>query len=272
VNPDEVVAIGAAIQAGVLKGEVRDVLLLDVTPLTLGIETLGGVMTALIPRNTTIPTSKSEVFSTAADNQPSVEIHVLQGERPMAVENKTIGRFMLDGVLPAPRGMPQIEVAFDIDANGILNVSAKDKGTGKQQRITITASSGLSRGDVERMVREAELHAGEDRQKREEIETRNMADSVAYTAEKTLRDLGDKVTSDLKTEVEGKVAQVRSALQSSDISQIKRAVEELQSSLQKIGAAVYGQAGAGAGSGAAGPGQTGGKSYDDTVEGEFREI
>jgi len=273
VNPDEVVAIGAAIQAGVLKGEVKDVLLLDVTPLTLGIETLGGVMTSLIPRNTTIPTSKSELFSTAADNQPSVDVHVLQGERPMAAENKTIGRFMLDGILPAPRGIPQIEVAFDIDANGILNVSAKDKGTGKEQKITITASSGLSKEDVDRMVKEAELHAEEDRQKREEIETRNMADNMAYTAEKTLRDLGDKVTDDLKSEVEGKVAQVRSALQGSDISQIKRSVEELQSSLQKIGSAVYGQeAGPGEGGQTTDSWQQGGESTDDTVEGEFREV
>jgi len=267
VNPDEVVAVGAAIQAGVLKGEVKDVLLLDVTPLTLGIETLGGVMTPLIPRNTTIPTSKSEVFTTAADNQPSVEVHVLQGERPMAAENKTIGRFMLDGILPAPRGVPQIEVTFDIDANGILNVSARDKGTGKEQKITITASSGLSKEDVDRMVKEAELHAEEDRRKREEIETKNMADTIAYNAEKTLRDLNGKVPSDLKMDVEGKIAQVRSALQNSDISQIKRAVDELQSSLQKVGAAVYGQAGA-----ASSSGQTGGESPGDTVEGEFREV
>jgi len=278
VNPDEVVAIGAAIQAGVLKGEVKDVLLLDVTPLTLGIETLGGVMTPLIPRNTTIPTSKSEIFSTAADNQPSVEVHVLQGERPMAAENKTIGRFVLDGILPAPRGVPQIEVAFDIDANGILNVSAKDKGTGKEQKITITASSGLSKEDVDRMVKEAELHAEEDRRKREELEAKNTADNFAYSAEKMLREQGDKVPADLKTEVESKIAQVRSALQSSDVSQIKRASDELQASLQKIGTAVYGQAGAGTGAGAGAgsdashSGQTGGESPGDAVEGEFREV
>ena len=278
VNPDEVVAIGAAIQAGVLKGEVKDVLLLDVTPLTLGIETLGGVMTPLIPRNTTIPTSKSEIFSTAADNQPSVEVHVLQGERPMAAENKTIGRFVLDGILPAPRGVPQIEVAFDIDANGILNVSAKDKGTGKEQKITITASSGLSKEDVDRMVKEAELHAEEDHRKREELETKNTADNFAYSAEKMLREQGDKVPADLKTEVESKIAQVRSALQSSDVSQIKRASDELQASLQKIGTAVYGQAGAGTGAGAGAgsdashSGQTGGESPGDAVEGEFREV
>jgi len=272
VNPDEVVAIGAAIQAGVLKGEVKDVLLLDVTPLTLGIETLGGVMTPLIPRNTTIPTSKSEIFSTAADNQPGVDVHVLQGERPMAAENKTIGRFVLDGILPAPRGVPQIEVTFDIDANGILNVSAKDKGSGKEQKITITASSGLSKEDVDRMMKEAELHAAEDRRKREEIGTKNMADNLAYSAEKMLREQGDKVQADLKTEVEGKIAQVRAALQGSDVTQVKRATDELQALLQKVGATVYSQAGAGAKSGASNPGQTGGESPGDTIEGEFREV
>jgi molecular chaperone DnaK len=271
VNPDEVVAVGAAIQAGVLRGEVRDVLLLDVTPLTLGIETLGGVMTPLITRNTTVPTSKSEVFTTAADSQPSVEIHVLQGERPMARENKTIGRFMLDGILPAPRGMPQIEVTFDIDANGILNVSARDKGTGREQKITITASSGLSKEEVEKMVREAELHADEDRSKKEEAETRNMADNMAYNAEKTMREQGDKIPADLRSEVEGKIAGVRSALQGSDTQQVRRALEELQASLQKVGAAVYGQAGAGAGRppGDVPPGEP---PPDGTVEGEFREV
>ena len=271
VNPDEVVAVGAAIQAGVLRGEVRDVLLLDVTPLTLGIETLGGVMTPLITRNTTVPTSKSEVFTTAADSQPSVEIHVLQGERPMARENKTIGRFMLDGILPAPRGMPQIEVTFDIDANGILNVSARDKGTGREQKITITASSGLSKEEVEKMVREAELHADEDRSKKEEAETRNMADNMAYNAEKTMREQGDKIPADLRSEVEGKIAGVRSALQGSDTQQVRRALDELQASLQKVGAAVYGQAGAGAGRppGDVPPGEP---PPDGTVEGEFREV
>jgi len=266
VNPDEVVAIGAAIQAGVLKGEVKDVLLLDVTPLTLGIETLGGVMTPLIQRNATIPTSKSELFSTAADNQPSVEVHVLQGERPMAAENKSIGRFMLDGILAAPRGMPQIEVSFDIDANGILNVSARDKGTGREQKVTITASSGLSKGEVERMVREAEAHAEEDRTKREEVDARNMADSLAYTAEKTLREQGDKLTADIRSEVESKIAQLRSALQSSDVYHVRRAAEELEASLQKVGAAVYGQADAST------VGQAGGQSPEGAVEGEFREL
>ena len=241
VNPEEVVAIGAAIQAGVLKGEVKDVLLLDVTPLTLGIETLGGVATPLIPRNTTIPTSKSQVFSTAADNQPSVEIHVLQGERPMATDNRTLGRFMLDGILPAPRGMPQIEVTFDIDANGILSVKARDKGTGREQKITITASSGLNKEEVERMQREAETHAAEDAKRREEVEARNTADTLAYTAEKTLRDNKDKIPAELNQEVEGKISAVRSALQGSDISAIRQATQALSDAMQKIGAAVYQQ-------------------------------
>jgi len=241
VNPDEVVAIGAAIQAGVLTGEVKDVLLLDVTPLTLGIETLGAVATPLIPRNTTIPTAKSQIFSTAADNQPSVEIHVLQGERPMAADNRTLGRFMLDGILPAPRGMPQVEVSFDIDANGILSVKAHDKGTGKEQKITITASSGLNKEEVERMQREAETHATEDTKRKEEIETRNTADTLAYTAEKTLREQKDKIPSDLNQEVEGKIATVRSALQGTDIDAVRRATQELNESLQKVGAAIYQQ-------------------------------
>ncbi|HZU75152.1 MAG TPA: Hsp70 family protein, partial [Dehalococcoidia bacterium] len=275
VNPDEVVAIGAAIQAGVLRGEVKDVLLLDVTPLTLGIETLGGVMTPLIPRNTTIPTSKSQVFSTAADGQSSVEINVLQGERTMAADNKSLGRFILDGILPAPRGVPQIEVTFDIDANGIVNVSAHDKGTGKQQRITITASSGLSKEEVERLQREAELHAEEDRKRREEIELRNQADSLAHQAEKIMRDNGDKIPSELKSEIDGKVAAVRSALQGTDADAVRRSFEELSESLQKVGAAVYG-AGAGAGTGdgfgANGQAQEERPAEEGTVEGEFREV
>ncbi len=269
VNPDEVVAIGAAIQGGVLKGEVKDVLLLDVTPLTLGIETLGGVATPLIPRNTTIPTAKSQIFSTAADNQPSVEIHVLQGERPMAADNRTLGRFMLDGILPAPRGVPQIEVAFDIDANGILNVKAHDKGTGREQKITITASSGLSKEEVENMQREAEVHAAEDAKHREELEARNIADTLAYTAEKTLRDQKDKIPSDLNQEVESKVAAVRSALQGTDIDAIRRATQELSDTMQKIGSTVYQQQPPPP-SGEPPQGKEGGE--EGTVDGEFREV
>lgn len=274
VNPDEVVAVGAAIQAGVLKGEIKDVLLLDVTPLTLGIETLGGVMTALIPRNTTIPAQKSQLFTTAADGQPSVDVHVLQGERPMAAENKTIGRLMLDGILPAPRGAPQIEVTFDIDANGILNVSAHDKGTGKEQKITITASSGLLKEEVERMVQEAELHAEEDRRRHEEVETRNHADNMAYTTEKTLREVGERLPPELRSEAIGKVAALRSAIQSADIHQVKRSMEELEAVLQRVGQEVYSHAGAGA---QHDDGEYQGDGYqgtDDTgaVEGEFREL
>ena len=268
VNPDEVVAVGAAIQGGVLQGEVRDILLLDVTPLSLGIETLGGVATTLIERNTTIPTAKSETFTTAADSQPSVDVHVVQGERGMASENKSIGRFILDGILPAPRGMPQIEVTFDIDANGILNVSARDKGTGKEQRITITASSGISQQEIERMVRDAETHADEDRRRREETQTRNNAENMAYSAEKMLQDNADAVPADLKTEVETKIAAVRSALSSGTITDITAASDALQSALQRVGQAVYGQQQQG------GPGSTspGDVNDDGSVEGEYREV
>jgi len=267
VNPDEVVAVGAAIQAGVLRGEVKDVLLLDVTPLTLGIETLGGVATPLITRNTTIPTAKSQIFSTAADNQPSVEIHVLQGERPMAADNRTLGRFMLDGILPAPRGLPQIEVTFDIDANGILSVRAQDKGTGREQKITITASSGLSKEEVAKMQREAEMHAAEDTKRREEVETRNAADTLAYTAEKTLRDHKDKIPADLNKEVEDKIQAVRSALQGTDINAIRRAVQELNDVMQKIGSAIYQQQPPPGGETPPGKG-----GEEGTVEGEFKEV
>ena len=269
VNPDEVVAVGAAIQAGVLKGDVQDVLLLDVTPLTLGIETLGGVATPLIQRNTTIPTSKSQVFSTAADSQPSVEIHVVQGERAMASDDKSLGRFLLDGILPAQRGVPQIEVAFDTDANGILNVSATDKGTGREQKITITAGSGLSKEEVEKLQQEAELHATEDRERREQIEARNAADSMAYTAEKTLRDNADKIEAGLKAEVETKVAAVRTALQGTDLDAINAAVAELNATMQKIGEAVYGQGGP---DGAEAPEAAPEEAPESTVEGEFREV
>jgi len=277
VNPDEVVAVGAAIQAGVLKGEVKEVLLLDVTPLTLGIETLGGVATPLIQRNTTIPTSKSQIFSTAADNQPSVEIHVLQGERPMAADNRTLGRFILDGILPAPRGVPQIEVTFDIDANGILNVKAVDKGTGREQKITITASSGLSNEEINKMQKDAETHAAEDSKRREEVEARNMADTLAYTAEKTLRDHKDKIPAELNQEVEGKVSAVRSALQGSDIEAIKKASQELNEVMQKVGSAVYQQQQPPPPPGGEAPpeGEGGGEGGDEgegTVEGEFREV
>jgi molecular chaperone DnaK len=271
VNPDEVVAIGAAIQAGVLKGEVKDVLLLDVTPLTLGIETLGGVATPIIPRNTTIPTAKSQVFSTAADNQPSVEIVVLQGERAMATDNKPLGRFILDGILPAPKGMPQIEVTFDIDANGIVNVSAKDKGTGREQKITIQASSGLSKEEIDKMQHDAELHADEDRKKRESIELKNIADSTAYQAEKTVRDNADKIDEALKTEVEGKVADVRSAIESDDGDRIRASLDALQQSMQRIGEAVYG-AQANAAGATPGADEPSGPADEGTVEGEFREV
>jgi molecular chaperone DnaK len=269
VNPDEVVAVGAAIQAGVLKGEVKEVLLLDVTPLTLGIETLGAVMTPLIPRNTTIPTSKSQIFSTATDSQPSVEIHVLQGERQMANDNRTLGRFMLDGILPAPRGMPQVEVTFDIDANGILSVKAHDKGTGKEQKITITSSSGLNKDEIEKMRKEGELHAAEDAKRKEEVETRNTADNMAYMAEKTLRENKDKISEQLNKEVEGKVTALREVLKGSDIEAVKRASQELNDVMQKVGTEVYKQQQPPPPPGDQ-PGEN--KKDDGTVDGEFHEV
>jgi molecular chaperone DnaK len=244
VNPDEAVALGAGIQAGVLGGEVKDLLLLDVTPLSLGIETMGSINTKLIEKNTTIPTSKTQIFSTAADNQTSVDIHVLQGERDMASDNRTLGRFMLDGIPPSPRGIPQIEVSFDIDANGILNVKAKDKATGKEQKITITSSSGLSKEEIEKMTKDAELHADEDKKKKEKIETKNHADTLIYTAEKTLKDAGDKVSPEIKRDVEDKIIALKGTLGSDDIEPMKKATDELNSSLQKVGEAMYKQSGA----------------------------
>lgn len=243
VNPDEVVAVGAAIQGGVLGGEVKDVLLLDVTPLTLGIETLGGVSTPLIEKNTTIPASKSQVFSTAADNQTQVEINVLQGERPMAADNKSLGRFVLDGIPPAPRGVPQVEVEFDIDANGILNVKATDKATGKAQSIKITGSTGLTKEEVEKMTKEAEAHAAEDQEKKAKIEARNQADSLIFTAEKSLKDAGDKVPAELKTEIEGKISDLKGILDSGSKEDIEVKTKELSESLQKVGANMYQQQG-----------------------------
>ncbi len=239
INPDEVVAIGAAIQGAVLTGEVKDVVLLDVTPLSLGVETLGGVSTVLIARNTTIPTAKTETFSTAADNQTSVEVHVLQGERPMAADNKSLGRFILDGVPPAPRGVPQVEVTFDIDASGILNVHAKDKTSGKEQKITITGSTGLSKEEAANMAAEAEKHAEEDAKKKDLIEARNIADSLVYTAEKSLKDAGDKVKEDIKKEVEEKITAARDAIGKDSADDIKKAADELGAALQKIGSAMY---------------------------------
>lgn len=269
VNPDEVVGLGAAIQAGVLGGEVRDVLLLDVTPLTLSIETLGRVATALIERNTTIPTRKSQTFSTAADGQTQVDIHVVQGERPMAPDNKTLGRFSLDGIPPAPRGIPQIEVAFDIDADGILNVSAEDKATGREQHITITASSGLADEEVEQMVRDAERFAAEDRKRKEEAEARNTADSAIYVGEKTLREQGEKVPANVRSDVESKVSALRTALQGKDVDEIRRRTQELGMAVQQIGASMYEQAGPT-------PPPPGEEEKPpeggETVEGEFREV
>ncbi|MQF70118.1 hypothetical protein FIM12_07295 [SAR202 cluster bacterium AD-804-J14_MRT_500m] len=273
VNPDEAVALGAALQAGILQGDVQDLLLLDVTPLTLGIETLGSVATPLISRNTTIPTSKSENFSTAGDNQTSVEIHVVQGERPMATDNKSIGRFILDGILPAPRGMPQIEVAFDIDANGILSVSAKDTGTGKEQKIVIQPSSGLAKEEVDQMVQEAATHAEEDQQKRTDMETRNQANSLVYTTEKLIQDNADKISSETKEEAEAKVATLSGAIEQGNIAGMQAAITDLNSSLQKLGQEVYSQAEPQAQDSEAEQTPEANKpDDDDTVEGEFREV
>ena len=239
INPDEVVAQGAATQAGILQGDIKDVLLLDVTPLTLGIETLGSVSTPLIAKNTTIPTSKAQVFSTAADNQTQVEINVLQGEREMAADNKTLGRFILDGIPPAPRGVPQVEVTFDIDANGILNVSAKDKATGKEQKITITGSTGLSKEDAERMAKEAEAHAEEDKKKKEEIEIKNQADTLIYTTERSIKDAGDKMPVETKEDLEGKIKELQEAVIKGDKDEIKSKSESLSDALSKFGQTMY---------------------------------
>jgi molecular chaperone DnaK len=276
VNPDEVVAVGAAIQAGVLAGEVKDLLLLDVTPLSLGIETLGGVMTTLIPRNTTIPTRKSEVFSTAADSQTAVDVHVLQGERPMARDNRTLGHFQLTGLPPAPRGVPQIEVTFDIDANGIVNVSAKDKATGKEQKITITASSGLTKDEVDRMMKEAESHAEEDRKRKEEIETRNQADQAAYGAERMLKDAGEKLPATDRAAIESAIGDLKGAIERNDTNAIKRTMEALNAAQHKAAEAMYrtsaaSGAEAGPGAGAGSQGQPGGGAAGDVIDAEVVE-
>src|ERR1700680_1742309 len=278
VNPDEVVAVGAAIQAGVLKGEVKDVLLPDVPPLSLGVETQGGVATKIVERNTTIPTSRSQIFSTAADSQTSVEVHVLPGEREMARDNRTLGRFHLDGIPPAPRGMPQIEVTFDLDANGILNVKAQDKGTGREQSVTITASSTLAKEEVDRMVKEAEVHAGEDRAKREEVELRNQADHMIHQAEKVMKDNDAKIPADLKAEVTTKLEALRAAAKGSDTAALRKQMDEFNEALQKIGQHIYQEAGAKTGGGS--DGSEGGASADgepkkkeeDVVDAEYREV
>jgi molecular chaperone DnaK len=275
VNPDEVVAIGAAAQGGVLTGEVKDLLLLDVTPLSLGIETLGGVMTTLIARNTTIPTRKSETFSTAADNQTSVEVHVLQGERPMARDNRTLGKFHLTGLPPAPRGVPQIEVTFDIDANGIVNVSAKDMATQKEQKITITASSGLSKDEVDRMMREAESHADEDKRRKEEIETRNQADQAVYAAERMVKEAGDKISASDRQPVESAMEDLKKAIEKNDVAEMKRGMEALNAAQHKIAEAMYRAAQPSGASGgpeaAGGGGQPSGSAAGDVIDAEVVE-
>jgi len=279
VNPDEVVALGAAIQGGVLKGDVKDVLLLDVTPLSLGIETLGGIMTRLIEKNTTIPTKKSQIFSTAADSQPAVSIHVLQGEREMAANNKTLGRFELVGIPPAPRGVPQIEVTFDIDANGIVNVSAKDKATGKEQSIQITASSGLSKEEIDRLVKDAEMHADEDKKKKDLVEARNSADALIYSTEKSIKDLGNKVDSSTKSKVEDAIAALRKAMEGEDAAEIKRLSQELTQASHKLAEAMYQQASqseqqtdAGAETGGQTTGGSAGAADEDVVDADFEEV
>ena len=279
VNPDEVVAVGAAIQGGVLAGDVKDVLLLDVTPLSLGIETLGGVMTRLIEKNTTIPSKKSQIFSTAADNQPAVSIHVLQGERQMAADNRTLGRFELVGIPPAPRGVPQIEVTFDIDANGIVHVNAKDLGTGKEQSIKITASSGLSEAEIEKLVKDAEMHAEEDKRRKELIEARNQADSLVYSVEKNIREFGDKVDAAEKSRIEDAIARVKKALEGDDLDTIKKAQDELMNVSHKLAEAMYaktaggaGGPGAAGGASAAGADASSGKKDDDVVDADFEEV
>ncbi|MDA1218872.1 MAG: molecular chaperone DnaK [Chloroflexi bacterium] len=277
VNPDEAVALGAAVQGGVLSGDVTDIVLLDVSPLTLGLETLGGVTTSLIPRNTTIPTKKTETFTTAADSQTSVDIHVLQGERPMAPDNKSIGRFILDGILPAPRGVPQIDVTFDIDANGILSVSAKDKGTGKEQKIVIQPSSGLSKEEISKMVDDAKGHESEDQRRRVEIETRNKADTLVYSTEKMLRDNADKVPEDLKTDVEAKITTVKSAIEANNVAEMQTSMADLNQAVQLIGQAVYAQASTNGQTGPTDESAGEAPATDDeqggsTVEGEFREV
>ena len=279
VNPDEVVAVGAAIQGGVLAGDVKDVLLLDVTPLSLGIETLGGVMTRLIEKNTTIPSKKSQIFSTAADNQPAVSIHVLQGERQMAADNRTLGRFELVGIPPAPRGVPQIEVTFDIDANGIVHVNAKDLGTGKEQSIKITASSGLSEAEIEKLVKDAEMHAEEDKRRKELIEARNQADSLVYSVEKNIKEFGDKVDAAEKSRIEDAIARVKKALEGDDLDTIKKAQDELMNVSHKLAEAMYaktaggaGGPGAAGGASAAGADASSGKKDDDVVDADFEEV